>query len=82
MSRMIMVFWIQKSEETLLSFTEIKNTGHEVNLEKGKKKLDEFSLDSMRSSCPWNIMDCIQQTFKNTGVMVKGKFGDADVNFV
>lgn len=33
--------WIQKSEETLLPFTEIKNTGHEVNLEKGKKKKKE-----------------------------------------
>ena len=49
--------WIQKSEETLLPFTEIKNTGHEVNLEKGEKKkkkekVDEFSLDSMSSSCP------------------------------
>lgn len=77
--------WIQKSEETLLPFTEIKNTGHEVNLEKRKKKnekVDEFSLDSMSSSCPWNIMGYIQQAFKNTGLMLKGKFGAADADFV
>lgn len=49
---------------------------------KKNEKVDEFSLDSMSSSCPWNIMGYIQQAFKNTGLMLKGKFGAADADFV